>query len=961
MIRADLVDKLAGMRAPENEQQLEEAFSNYHDPRWVAVKGCLWKGVWRFSLFGFASATRFRTVEISAAARDCLAKMTLSFETHAAHLQKQVLTVKEKKDATDFVQHDHEQILEVIQYLALSGMPWHLAQRWNLLSIAKIGDRVKEMDALNVRWIPTLFNWFGHEFHIEELNEKELAQFELFCWRGGWIDLLEDWARGDERKTVLLNNLKEIFRLTRCKNLFIDRGAALQALSALPPPPPVSAPKAAPKGLKRGGRHERPLQMDDIEQAPELPDRIFTNLVPRSRDSINLTEPESIRRYFIQRTLRDLARYRLKVPQEHHLEFQKVLLGTPFEREHQAQIHKNCVSLMELADRVETWLDPSKHLDEAIQKIMQILDSLFPKVQDGGLYPKENEKGLYFFIETALYFSLINERIKASPCQTDDLWQEIFFTCLSICNSEERKQLLSFVKTLPVSPIKLPSSASEIFRKLEESQLFTPYRLVYLFLHFLSRDGKEEGNFNALSNLEILQLWKRVEEFLGVLQHPETIFSLFTGAPIPKQALTSLGNFARSWHGDLLGTSLFLPESYFVHQKDFIKEMTNCLVTPELEPVSQARRRCLVESLALATLQEEPVYLSTLLQFKGFENEIGAGGLFPPGTVIPLSKDIDQKKSSAAAFGRHLHCISYWRYRDTGNAIASKTLATLVCSLFFSLDCMREVTFEVDLPDSLPVELFKQNVPLATVFRLFMIALTSERYREGQQEDQTPVITEKDTDAEKRAKIIIALQKLCYVEPLTKFTEYVDPKPDQTDPLRLKQAIPLYLFIHKLKVAFRQAACAMVRHPAPMKTAIPYDRIEAMEFNLGWQFFSRLKPDHAVGKLLRADCQPVVERIYVQLKPGCMETQGFDIPVTIHGEAKRLQLLMTISEITTIESPHVRLDIKAYLQDSVDRVEICDNIQWPLACPEIQAKELIFLALCKVAFHKQWIGGNGAS
>lgn len=863
MIRSDLVQKLAPIRAPED---LEEAFSNYQDRHWVSVPGC--PPDWRLIFMGFSSIGR-----VCALAKE---KMTSSFEVQAGKLQKQIVVVKHLTDATDFVQHDHNQLLEIIQYLALSGMPWHLAQRWNLLSLQKIRVRVQEMDRDNVRWIPTLFSWFGNQFRPEDLSDSDWIHFELFCWRNQalkgipWMDLLEDWARGDEKKTTALNNLKMIFLFTRSRHLFSEQTE------------PKKIPKASPKKAPV-------LQMIVVEEPAPLPPRRFT------RHAEMLAEKESLKHYLIQRTLSDLERYRLKVPKGQKVEMERLLQGMPQQPSHEAQVQRNCFSLLELADRVEGMLEPIN-----IPKAMNVLDSLFPEEHQKGLFPPGKERALYLFLETALYFSLFHARIKLA----DESWQELFFSMIALCNPDEKKQLLQQLQT----PSNGNSAAPEIFLRLHEAQLLSPFQLISIFLHVLVK----EENPAHLTSMETLRFWKLMEEFIGPFQNPDILFCLFCGPPILQQALESLEKFSLIWRS-LPKDSLFLPHSYFDEQDKLVKEVASGLAL-------EASRKTLVESLDLATLQKEPVYVPTLLQFKGFQTATEETS----GTVIPLSKEIKLSQPG------HLHCVSKWNYRTVGTPRNSKTLASLECSLFF-LDRLRCVSFEIDLPEFLHVELFQDrySANLVSLFRCLIFAFSPERYRENQEEHSMAIQTS-DKPLEIRGKIIEALQKLHWVQALTEFTYFIDPKPDQTDPERLRQAIALFQFIYQLKMAFRQA----------LSVKKGYDRIEALPYNQGWQFCSQRHPNFPISELFRSDCQPIVDQLYRSIQARKEATQEFKL------SNKEISLRVE----TSFHAPLIRLDFRAAFKD---KEEISDHIQWPQSFPEAQSKELIFLILCKVVFHKQ--------
>lgn len=903
MIRPELVLKLAAMRPPQEERDLEEAFSQYQDRHWVSVQGCTTDRVWRLILFGFSFADRFRAAGL---AHECFLKLRASFETQASSLQKQILGAKSAKDATPYVQLDHNLRLEIIQYLALSGMPWHLAQRWNLLSLPRIRESVQEMNQDDTRWIPTLFCWFGHQFQLEELSDSDWIKFELFCWRNqalkgvAWMDFLEDWARGDDKRTILLKNLKDIFLFTRCRHLFRER--------TNPPQPDLTK---AVKPIKPLERESDDLQMIAIEDhvPPPLPPRLFTRLSPERKEVI-LTEKESLKSYLIQRTLSELERYRLRIPKALQADMERLLLGVPQQREHEAQIHRNCLSLLELADRVDALL--SKKNEEAIPQALKIADSLFPEERQGGLYPPGNERGLNLFMETAIHFSFFYEKINLS----DDTWQDTFFTLLGLCNNVEKKQLLQQIKTLPCRDEKIASTAPDVIRRLDEAHLFSPFRLASLFLHLLAKF--EDPLY--LTHKETLRLWKKMEEFLGPLRNPDIIFNLFYGTAIPRYVLASLETFSPCRNPN----ALFLPTSYFKEQDHLINQLVKGFIG------SQPIRKSLVESLALATLQEDPVFVPTLKQFKGFAN-VSEESL---GTVIPLAKEL----KLPIAGDRHLHCVSTWRYHTAVTQRNAKTLATFECTLFF-LDYLRAVTFSVDLPDFLPVEFFEDQYSsqFVSLFRNLIDAFSPERYLENQEELQT-LIQDSDEPHQIRDKVIAALEKLHWVNPLREFTYYINPQPGKTDPERLNKALALVKFLFRIKFAFRQA----LYHRAD------YDRIEAMPFNQGWQFFTPAQRGFSVAQLQRVECQPIVDQIYQAMQTG--RSASFRMPVLIGEVKKELNLDMSSSRVQRVQ-PHYKLNVAARL---ADKEEIADNLQWLLSFPEPRAKELIFLLLCKVAFHKKW-------
>lgn len=685
MISDDFVRRVQALPPISNVSEIKETVPHcvFDLPHEIA---------WSFYLFGFSSIHRFPE-SVAAAAAKCFEDLKQFFEGHACSLQVKIFAVKaETKDVTDYVDHDYEQILKMIHYATLTGMPWHLAQQYSLLRFSRVDKTINERESLHLRWIPTLFKWFGDKHvHEEEPTEFDWVQLELYCWSDQalpditWMDLLEAWAHGNKSKTILFQNLKMNFRFNGC----LKKG-------------PEKVERQAPLRLRRSGM--------EPSKPVELPKGVFTNLDPQTRTTVTLTENESLQNYLIQRTLEALNQTWFRVPISLH-RLAKILQEAS---QNKAEIRKYCFSLVRLTHLI-------KQTDWQSPQSVAILHSLIPQTSD------DKEKDLRHFTKTVLAFSYFYMRISASSCKIQEGWQELFFFCLIHCGDDEMATLCAKVQQLQTNEDKAPSEATELFIKLEQARIFSPYRLAHLFLQFLMRDASENRDKPYfLSNSDLVKFWKQIENFMGIYQHPDTVFSLLAGAEITKEAPKALETFHLSWRHHLLAPELFLPKCYFVKQKELADHLIEWLVNPNK---NDARRVSLVESLIHATLMPLK-YGDTLESFNGLQLANGRGEKegpntpIPEGTVIPMSKNLGEKNSLIP------FCISSWCYQKKQDG----TRAILECSLFLSLDWMRGVHFEIALPSNLILEAFLKDEPLADLFRYFHL-LVHEEYRKDQTEE----------------------------------------------------------------------------------------------------------------------------------------------------------------------------------------------------------------------------------
>lgn len=325
-----LIEKLAALKPPENKQQLEEAFKDYQDPAWIMIEESSWKGIWRLHLFGLWRLQRLDDPDsnVVAQAQRCFQLYQQSFERLASRHQEMKKPLNAGKDLS------RNQSLEVIQYLFLAGMPWHLSQLWSLPSNRMVQEFLLENDKENGEWPELLFKLFGPDSANTKLTPEQWAKLERFLWTSvvliyksegdrhylTWMDLLEEWAHGHPGRTTLLNNLKLQMKLARCGRLFSD---CLPKEASVPPPTTAAPSPARPAAVSRHGRGSRiaspqpgraraaSSNADSGSHALSAAQLIeagwFINSDAQTGDKIEIHQQSSLKLFLVQKLLSQLA------------------------------------------------------------------------------------------------------------------------------------------------------------------------------------------------------------------------------------------------------------------------------------------------------------------------------------------------------------------------------------------------------------------------------------------------------------------------------------------------------------------------------------------------------------------------------------------------------------------------------------------------------------------------------
>lgn len=310
-----------------------------------------------------------------------------------------------------------------------------------------------------------------------------------------------------------------------------------------------------------------------------------------------------------------------------------------------------------------------------------------------------------------------------------------------------------------------------------------------------------------------------------------------------------------------------------------------------------------------------------------------------------MEADITEVKLDGAAFGRHVHCCSAWRYAVSSDR---QTFGTLTCSLLISLEIFKVRCFEATL--SIPLEVFSANPALVDLFKLFMHHLTDEHYIEGQEEetDDNAHLLPGDNQPQKLKKILQALTKLNIVSLLENARMYA------TTEEHARHLIALFEFFLELKVKYRQAGYAFVDiaklpQDKRFKTAYAYGEINPLRDLTGWTTLplSDQKAATPAYCVLFRDIQELVRTVLHEI--GKPQPATIDFEMIVERDKAPLTLSVTI---TPAFAPYqggrvVILTATTSLPEGRGMLTT-HPFGYPQGCKEHQAKLVIALLLCEM-------------
>lgn len=966
-----LAAKLAAMQPPENIAQLETEFKNYTDPDWIKIEDGAWTGIWRLHAFGLWRLQRLLHADqtVVECARKCFEACQRSFERLVSQHKEAVAL---KRNLT------HNPSVALAQCLTLMGMPWHQIKQRELHSNLILQEVLQKYEQENGEWPQLLFTMFGPEAKMVDLQPEEWARLEIFLWKSialmlrtetgheyvTWMDLLEEWAAGSEQRKDLVNNLKEHFKLVRCGKLFTD------IFPPRPPSSPATTDAAASQiRLPATSRHGRGSGISKPAAASSSGLRSRAASQDVARHSFNqITEQDSLRQFLVDNVLAQTK----ESPGIDTDALKRALLA-----DSTIALERRCLSVqLFLMEFNKLLMDSPPEKAAATRASGQSMLGRF-------FCEKES---LRECLENSIVAALILQRISACPYVLNDQWLKPFTEGCKTMQPAEREELFAFAQKIPIAPRgKKPAPALDLDADLEKllGYKMDPLGTFILFVQFLSEKPEESAAF--INRRQLFEWIGDAEKFLGMPLSDEIRASLFMGAPIPSKARSTFTAFHTAWRPEILRNSLFLNETAVsISLPATMAHWTDFLVVPQTAPPWLESRKKFVEMLILANFRPSPSYWSSLLQFKGLPitllpNESGeavratppSAVLLPEGTLIPLATQLKNyseqtraitvaKMAAAvpvtnsevildgAAFGRHVHFCSAWKYSETIQDNRKQTFGTMTCFLLLSLTKFKARQFEVALP--IPLEVFAESTELSGLFKHFTDKLTCEQYAEGQEEemDEDAHLTIKDDHQKKLKKIHRALEKLNNIALQKQVEVYLGTA--QGLEAREKNLIALFEFFLELKVKFRQAGYAFVdssKLPREHRHAIAYayGEINPLEEGKGWTILplSDARASTSAYCVLQRDIEQTVEYVYLEsAKP---EPEPIIYEMFVEPNQKPTRVAIT-SRIMSYEGGKVvALSGLAVLgEKTVTSTPFC----YPLGCKEHDAKQVIALLLCEM-------------
>ena len=270
---SDLIAKLQSLQPLQSMQELETALQDFRDPKWVNIEGCSWKRVWQMHLFGLWRLLLETDEKVSQAAQEC-------FRLHQASFERVAQQHRQLQQSVPPAQLTYNPTRELLQYLSVAGMAWHLSQQWNLHTNPLIGKFLSENQEDTDEFTKHLCLLCSPEQETLVFTTEQWAKFERFLWTSvaaihysdqgkhplTWIDLLEEWSRWssgeDPRCSILLNKLKAQLKLVKCGRIFSSvlsapSGTIPGAVQNASEDPNSRSPQRRPEMLLTPSRHGR--------------------------------------------------------------------------------------------------------------------------------------------------------------------------------------------------------------------------------------------------------------------------------------------------------------------------------------------------------------------------------------------------------------------------------------------------------------------------------------------------------------------------------------------------------------------------------------------------------------------------------------------------------------------------------------------------------------------------------